>query len=387
MDKAALWTRIVLPASALFLIAVLVMIVMPAGNDTASNAPIGMPVPEENEEPLENTPEPVEKESPEPVEDKNETLAAIKNAVELWLAGGLGYEDAIDKLEDLEKSIYSDLSLLAKEKKAFIIFEEDCNNLLAEAKVLFDDGDYSAVFEKLNSIDAEYTGYNSVEELYYQCENAVIDRVAMPRSLDDFEAFISLLNECLTVHASQALENRKQQLADELVVFIEVTEIIQTATVLYDSGEYAEAFITLALGIEKYPVDERLARCLVDYHDHYIISITKEAVVLCEEKEYKVAQKLVETAIEEYDCIEFQLLLESIKEQKNPLYRWKNNVVDRFVVMAQGWESEEFDVKQAAATTGSYIVKSGEKLFLGDYSEERVVKEERECTQTIVKKK
>lgn len=212
----------------------------------------------------------------------------------------------------------------------------------------------------------------SVEELYLVCQDRVMATVESPTSIDEFESYIRLLGDCLAVYESQDLLTRQQELSDELVIFIEVSEIIQTATDLYDTEQYEESFVTLALGMEEYPNEERLATTLVDYHDHYIISITKEAVALCEEEEYKDALAVVEQAIEEYDCEEFRLLQESIKEQKSFFYRFKNDMVEKFTVMAQGWESEEFDVKQAATSTGAYIVKSGEKIVLGDYSEEDV---------------
>jgi len=81
---------------------------------------------------------------------------------------------------------------------------------------------------------------------------------------------------------------------------------------------------------------------------------------------------VVEAAIDEYDCEEFRMLAESIKEQKSVIYRFKNDVERKLSAFADGWTKEEFDVKQTATEAGAYIVKSGEKLFLGEYSEEDV---------------
>ncbi len=310
--------------------------------------------------------------TPTPTEDREATQSAIEDTVNQWLGGELSYDDAISKLQDLQKSIYPDLVALASEKQEFIELEESCNTLKAKAENHITAEEYPAAFESLNSIDREYSQYTSVEELYLVCQDRVMATVESPTSIDEFESYIRLLGDCLAVYESQDLLTRQQELSDELVIFIEVSEIIQTATDLYDTEQYEESFVTLALGMEEYPHEERLATTLVDYHDHYIISITKEAVALCEEEEYKDALAVVEQAIEEYDCEEFRLLQESIKEQKSFFYRFKNDMVEKFTVMAQGWESEEFDVKQAATSTGAYIVKSGEKIVLGDYSEEDV---------------
>lgn len=294
------------------------------------------------------------------------------NIVHAWIAGEISYDEAISILENHEKSIYPELVLLAIEKREFIVFEESCNNSLTKADEQFSLKKYKETFEILNSVDNCYTQYDAVKDLYVRCENSVLTEVKNPSTIEEFEKYLSLLDECLSVHEVNNLKERKIQLSNELEVFIEIAEIIQRATNLYDSQQYEESFVTLALGLEKYPDDKRLSTCLVDYHDHYIISITKEAVALCEAEQYNDAQKLAEAAIDEYDCVEFQLLLNSIKEQKSFLYRFKNNMVDKFTVMAQGWESETFDVKDVATSTGAYIVKSGEKLFLGDYSGENV---------------
>lgn len=373
MNNPSFWTKktVSIAIAILIALAVIIAIVARPEIDGTVDLPV-TPAPEQSQTSAVIEPEQPAEAPQVPVEDKAATQEAIENTVASWLAGSIAYEEAISKLEELEKSSYPELSQLASDKLAFVILENSCNDLLTEATQLLADCEFVKSFEKLNCIDAKYSQYNAVETLYQNCESAVLEWVAAPDSIEEFESFISLLGDCLTVYDSQDFAYRQTQLSDELVIFIEISDIIQTATDLYDAEQYEESFVTLALGIDKYPEDERLATCLVDYHDHYIITVTKEAVALCDEEEYKDAQKLVETAIEEYDCVEFQLLLESIKEQKSFLYRFKNDLVEKFTVMAQGWESEEFDVKQAAASTGSYIVKSGEKLFLGDYSEENI---------------
>lgn len=373
VNKPAFWTKKTVSIVTAILIAITALVIIVTQSDTNNaNDMLIPPVSEQSQSTASALPEQVDAPIQTPIEDKAATQAAIEKAVSSWMTGDLAYEDAVDLLKSLEKSTYPELAQMATEKLALVVFEENCNTLYSEAEQFLDAGEYVEVFKKLNSIDPKYSQYGSVEALYRSCERAVLDSVEDPTSMEEFESYIGLLVGCLAVYDSSNLEYRQKQLSDELVIFIEVSDIIQTATDLYDAEQYEESFVTLALGIEKYPEDVRLASCLVDYHDHYIISVTKEAVALCDKKEYKDAQKLVENAIGEYDCVEFQLLLESIKEQKSFLYRFKNDLVEKFNVMAQGWESEEFDVKKVAASTGSYIVKSGEKLFLGDYSEENI---------------
>lgn len=300
------------------------------------------------------------------------TQQQIEDTVAGWLAGEVPFDDAVEKLEELQNSRFPKLATLAQEKIAFITLEENYNSLKKEAEDHILSGEFPEAFVSLNNIDLAYSNYGAIVALYSLCQDRVLETVADPKSIEDFETFMILLSDCLEVYDSKEISTRQKQLSNELVIFMEVTEIVQTATELYDFGQYAESFVTLAIGIEKYPDNEHLATTLVDYHDHYIISVTREAVAFCEEENYKEALKTVEAAIEEYDCEEFRLLQESIREQKSFLYRFKNDLVAKFMGLAQGWESEEFDVNQAASSAGAYVVKSGEKLFLGDYSEESV---------------
>ena len=299
-------------------------------------------------------------------------LQSIDNAVSAWKSGELSFKDASAILSDPKLSVDSEALAYAEEQLTFITLEENGRTLLRAAQAYFNSERYPEALETLNRIDKTYTDYGQVEDFYATCRNRVLLVVESPDTLEDFDTYTQLLKQCISAYYTPEFSQRIDELAVQREVFIEVTETIQNATALYDSQKYSESFVVLALGLEQYPNDERLASSLVNYRDHYIISVTKTTIALCEQEAYNDALQVVDDAIKEYDCEEFHLLREAIREEKSILYRWKNDLVRKFKALAQGWESEEFDVEQTAAEAGAYVIKSGKKLVLGDYTDEDV---------------
>lgn len=297
---------------------------------------------------------------------------SIDRAVADWYSGIITYDEASAILAEIQSTGNSELSTYAGTQLSHITLENNGNLSLSLAQEHLENTRYLEVFKTLNSIDPTYSRYAEVSTLYTSCSDRVLNAVSAPDTKEEFETYIELLEDCYSLHQKDDFLNRKEELVEELAIFLDVTETIDLATARFDAQAIEESFILLALGLEKYPDNEMLATTLIDYRDHYIITITKQAIDLCEKEEYKEALSLVENAIEEYDCDEFQMLLEGVKEEKSFLYRLKNDVVDTFKSFSEGFREETFDVKQAANDAGAYIVKSGEKLVLGDYSEENI---------------
>lgn len=306
-------------------------------------------------------------------EDRNQIIRdAIDRTVSDWLSRAITFEEASEILVNIQDTSNAELSDYAAQQLTYITVENEGNTLLELAQKFLGIKNYVLVLAKLNEIDPTYSKYDSVLDIYKTCEVQVLQTVYSPSSKEEFESYIKLLEDCNNLYARQSFVDRQAQLSDELVIFLDISETIDAATVQFDSQNIQESFLLLTLGLDKYPDDERLATTLVNYRDHYVITTTKQAVELCQEKKYKEALQIVEAAIAEYDCDEFQMLREAIKEEKSFLYRLKNDIVDTFTSLADGWENEEFDVKQVANNAGAYIVKSGKKIALGDYTDEDV---------------
>ena len=299
-------------------------------------------------------------------------LSVIDTTVANWTEGSIDYEKATSILTNIQETNSGELADYAQVQLEYLAIENNGNTLLELAQKFLGVKNYVQVLTNLNEIDQTYSKYDSVSDAYKLCVERVLQTVASPQSEEQFESYIKLLEDCNNLYSSQSFTDRKNQLSDELIIFRDVSETIDAATVQFDSSNIQESFVLLALGLEKYPNDERLATTLVNYRDHFVISITKQAVDLCQQKDYKEALQLVEAAIQEYDCNEFEMLREAIKEEKSFLYRLKNDIVETFTSVTDGWKTEEFDVKQAANDAGAYVVKSGKKLALGDYTDENV---------------
>lgn len=307
------------------------------------------------------------------IEERNQMIrASIDAVVTDWFSGIITFEEASAMLTDLQQTSPVDLADYASGQLDYITVEHNGNAAFDFAQKFLGVKNYIQVFTYLNKIDSTYSKYEEVQKLYVTCEECILQAVENPVSVAEFETAIQLLTDCEPLYKSEALSIRKEELSEELIVFIDVTETIEAATVQFDAQNIEESFVLLVLGLDKYPDNEMLATTLVNFRDHYLITIAKKAVDLCEREEYKEAIAVVETAIEEYDCPEFRSLLEAIKEEKSFLYRLKNDIVAGFNALTNGWKEEKFDVKSAASDAGAYIVKSGKKLALGDYSEENV---------------
>lgn len=298
--------------------------------------------------------------------------SGVDRTMEEYLKGNISFEKASARLLQIQQSKHTGLSGYAAEQLRRMNLEEKSGTALTLARQQLEAKDYPKVFELLSGIDPSYSRYDAVSELFDTCTALVLQAVASPESIEAFEAGILLLEQCHQIYPKEAFSARIQTLTEELAVFREISETIQAATGLYDSAQIEEALVLLALGLEKYPDSDLLASTLVDFRDHHIITTTTQAIALCERDRYKDALAIVEAAISDYDCEELQLLKQAIRDESNILLRLKQNLVEAFTSFTRGWKLEEFDVKQAAGQAGAYIIKSGEKLFLGDYSQENV---------------
>lgn len=306
-------------------------------------------------------------------EEYRETiLTIITETIIAWENEELPYEKAKAILECFACSEDLQIADVCKAQLFYIAVENEGERLLKEAQVSLVTGNYVEALEAIITVDPSFTQYKTVQALTETCKDRILMSVSAPDVEEDFRSYISFLDDCFAVFPSESFISRRIQLEEELEIFLAVSEIIDRATSLYDESLVEESLLTLTFGLLDYPNNERLNTSLVDFSDHYIITITKQAAELCEAEEYKAALDLVESALEEFECDEFYLLEESIKEQKSVLYKFKNDLVRYFEIMAPGWDKELFDVQQAAGDAGAYIVKSGKKLVLGDYSKENV---------------
>ena len=298
-----------------------------------------------------------------------EMLFTIDDIVLKWENSELSSEEALNKLKVYEKVRFEEVVAIVNEKIARITLEMNASKAHEIAEMYFAQGEFLETLTKLTEVPGEYSGYDSVKKLYNSCVKGVLDKVKEPYSVEEYEQSIKYIEDCLGAYIDNKLIKRKGELESELVELKAVLEIIQKAADLYDAQSYEEAFAMLAIGLVEYPENERIENSLVEFHNHFIIQTQLKVAELCKAEEYKEALAVIDEAILEYDCQELQDLRVVVREEKNVLYKLKNQLVAKFKYYVQ---EEEFSAKKVANEAGVYILKSGEKIILGDYSEEDV---------------
>lgn len=289
-----------------------------------------------------------------------------------WENGELNADEAINMLKDFTEVEFDEVVAFTQGKIELITLEENAKQSYVTAEDFYNQEKYYEALQKLRDIPSTYSKYEEIPKLVNLCQKNVLEMIKDPDTVEAYEQAIEYVAKCDSLFQTASLSERKQELEEELVILKEVLGIIQTATEMYDGKKYEEAFAMLLFGLEQYSENELLEEKLMTFHDHFIIQTTIEVAKLCETESYNEALELIDAAILEYDCQELQELKINVREEKNYLYKLKNDVVEAFKYYANEFTSEEFDVKHFANNTGAYIVKSGKKLILGDYTEEEV---------------
>ena len=289
-----------------------------------------------------------------------------------WAEEELDYEKAVLVFKEIQKIDNKSLAKKAEQKAEFVLIEGKGNKYHLIAEEQYSSEEFAEAMSSIKKINEGYSQHAVVQELYEECKAVVLGKVSNPDSVKDFEEYIAFIKKCLKTVDEPTFASKKVELEKELVIFKEVVSFIEKAKTYYTEKLYKKVFDIFAEGLEKYPDNAKINSSFNTYRELYIVDVTKEAKKACEKKEYGQAIKIVNTAMENYSCEEFRLLLETVKEEKSVLYRIKNRVVETFTAFTHGWNKEELNIKELGLKTGSYMLKSGEKLVLGDYSDEDI---------------
>lgn len=296
----------------------------------------------------------------------------ITALVEQWDSSEISVETAQDALKSLSGLEKDSLALFASEKYDLVTIEGIGRNLHTEAEEHYANDELAEAMNCVLQIDERYSQYKLAKELYTTSEKIILETVSMPYSREDCINFSKQLDDCLKVVENEKFSKRKTELEKQIEEYGEAERIVETAAALFDEGLYKECFETISAGLKLYPDNNLLSLALENSHNLYVIDVTQMALELCEKKEYKEALKKVDETIEIYDCEAFDELKKSIRKQKNLIYGVLSNVVDKFKAFTQDAEGETLTVKEMGNKVGSYVVKSGKKLLLGDYTEEEI---------------
>lgn len=296
----------------------------------------------------------------------------ISDIVCFWSEENITYENAVILLEKLGQSVYPEISTLASETLSFITIEEEGNKYHLLAEDYYEQKNYIEVMQTIKLIDKQYSQYEPAKELYDLCKNIILQYASDVKTVEEYEEAIQQLDEYINIIDETEFVAKRMQLEKELSVVKDVFDIVEQAKQLYQKGSYKSAFSRIETGLTKYTDNEMLKETLEFFHEVYIVDITSQAKAACEAEDYNTALNIVNNAILQYDCDELRAVLETVKEEKNILYKIKNQITNGIESFVQGWDKENLDVQQLGEDAANYVVKSGEKLLLGDYSEENI---------------
>lgn len=296
----------------------------------------------------------------------------INVLVEQWDCEDIELSKALDALKNLSSLENERLSQLSNDNYKIVNIEGNGKMLLSKAEQCYATDDFGNAMKYCMEIDPAYSLYDNAEELYNTTEKVVLETVSTPYSSEDCKMFSEQLGDYLSVIDNEKFVDRKSELENLTIEYIAAEAIVDNAARLFDEKQYKSCFNELSEGIKKYPANNLLYLAQENTRGLYVIQVTQSALSLCEEKEYKKALNDVEAAIDVYDCDEFAELKDSIKKQKSFIYRITTSVIDKFKAFSQDANGEKLSVKGIGSKTGAYVVKSGKKIALGDYSDEDV---------------
>lgn len=296
----------------------------------------------------------------------------MDNSLMKWMENTISYDDVVKEIQIYENDESTKTKELVKEYLTLVKVENDGYQLLEEAEKDFYEENYVNALIKLDQIDTTFSQKDIVDTLYKNCKDIILLLVSNPNTISEYEDALSTLSNCLSKVNDEEINSRYKSLKLEYDNFRTTKSIVDKAQKQYAEKKYKKSFETLKKGIKKYPKNKTLSECLNGFYNLYVLDVAKEVEELCEIKEYKKAKEIIEKASNNYECEEFEIMLETVKEKENFAYKLVKDIVRSFDSLSNKWDSEELTVKKVAENTGNYVVKSGKKLILGDYSEDNV---------------
>ena len=294
----------------------------------------------------------------------------ISNTALSFYSEDMEYEEACNAFKEAQHINNDDIKTLATENLNTVINEYSGNNSLVKAEEFYNADDLPSAMKTVLEIADSYSQYDYAQELYNTCKQEILDKTVDIVSDEEYTKTQQYLETVLEVIEDEDITAAKKRLDDGYVAFTKVSGVIENAEGLYENGQYGASFASLEEGIKNYPDDSRLQTYLDVYHKVYYTQVAKAVGEACKEKEYKEAKHIVASAIEEYDCKELQELSDLVNEQSKLTNRLKKSTLEKFEMVALGWQHEKAKVENDGIA--SYVIVSGKKLVLGDYSDDEV---------------
>lgn len=245
-----------------------------------------------------------------------------------WKKEELSYREAVINLDKFKAVNNKNISGEAKYMSDYIEREGFGKECYVKAEEYSLKEDYFSAMKMLYQIDEKYLEYSKVENLNNLCKDAILKESEKLDTIDELKEAIQKMNEYFLEVPEPAFAVRKGQLEKELSDLKAVIQIVKEAAAFYEAKDYKNAFDVLEKGLEEYPNNMKMKEGYFQYLELYVEMVAENAQEACDNKEYKKALKIVEEAIEVHDCEPLQQLFIHVKEERNVLYRWWNDIKD-----------------------------------------------------------
>lgn len=229
---------------------------------------------------------------------------------------------------------------------SYLRIEKTGNEYLNKAESFFYDMNYLQTVKCLKYVDVTYSNYRALKELCDESVSILLSEIGTPNTANEYLKAIRTLDSYYSVTGEEAFKKQKQKFQEELDEYRDTYEIIQKATEEFESKRYKESFHILEEGIIQYPNSNKLKYAIDAYRNAYIILVTAQVTTFIQDKNDDDAKKLLEEAIENYNCKQFLELLDSMDH--------KESIASR--------------ISATLSDAGEYVFHSGKKLILGDFA-------------------
>lgn len=279
-------------------------------------------------------------------EIEDEINSYIRLIVPKWSDGTMEYAEASNILEGIGGISNKQIAMSASKELELLNSEKEGNDTLELASTEYEKGHYLKTMKYRSDVSSDYSQYSVLDQLYSYSKNHLLSAVGTPQTVGEYEKAILMLDNYIHEVADQSFIQKRDQLNVALQEYRPIYNIIQQATDLYERREYRKSFELLEKGLDKYPDNEQIEYALSAYEYAYIIDITSQVVGYTEIEDYDNAKIVLEGAIEQYDCFEFQEMLDQVKRKSDFWYA----------------------SSRAIAGAGDYVFRSSKKLLLGDFA-------------------
>jgi len=275
-------------------------------------------------------------------------MSKMKGTFSKWEEAELSYEEAYDimspftDINDETICEYLDSSL------TYMSIENTGNEALNNAEIHFGNNDYIDAMVCLSEADESYSCYRSLQEIYDESKNILLNRIGIPISEEEYNEAIANLEEYISAVNDEDFVSKKEQLEKELADYKNIQKILMDSTDAFENQNYKLSLEILEEGKEEYPDSNKIEYALSSYQYAYMLIVVGEVEGLLEDKDYDNAIEYLETAITNYDCDQFRTLLDSVKRKDSVFY----------------------NIKASLSDAGDYVFRSAKKMVLGDFDKD-----------------